>query len=81
MRVAFRDKKFVDKFYYLMNKYHFDNVDPNQAYMNEICEDKIYHLPKEWDAMPRYYPQQSYLQQNQKHSSKNSSYLALNHDH
>ena len=49
---AFRDKKFVDKFYYLMNKYHFDNVDPDQAYMNEICEDKIYHLPKEWDAMP-----------------------------
>lgn len=20
--------------------------------MNEICEDKIYHLPLEWDAMP-----------------------------
>lgn len=49
---AFRDKKFIDKFYYLMNKYHFDNVDPDQAYMNEICEDKIYHLDKEWDAMP-----------------------------
>lgn len=49
---AFRDKHFVDKFYYLLNKYHFDNVDPDQAYMNEICEDKIYHLPKEWDAMP-----------------------------
>lgn len=49
---AFRDKHFVDKFYYLMGKYHFDNVDPDQAYMNEICEDKIYHLPKEWDAMP-----------------------------
>ena len=49
---AFRDKKFVEKFYYLMNKYHFDNVDPDQAYMNEICEDKIYHLDKEWDAMP-----------------------------
>lgn len=49
---AFRDKKFVDKFYYLMEKYHFDNLDPDQAYMNEICEDKIYHLDKEWDAMP-----------------------------
>ncbi|WP_278898360.1 glycosyltransferase family 8 protein [Lactobacillus gallinarum] len=49
---AFRDKHFIDKFYYLMGKYHFDNVDPDQAYMNEICEDKIYHLPKEWDAMP-----------------------------
>lgn len=49
---AFRDKHFVDKFYYLMDKYHFDNIDPDQAYMNEICEDKIYHLPKEWDAMP-----------------------------
>lgn len=49
---AFRDKKFVDKFYYLIKKYNFDDVDPDQAYMNEICEDKIYHLPKEWDAMP-----------------------------
>lgn len=49
---AFRDKHFVDKFYYLIEKYQFDNVDPDQAYMNEICEDKIYHLPKEWDAMP-----------------------------
>lgn len=49
---AFRDKHFIDKFYYLIEKYHFDNVDPDQAYMNEICEDKIYHLPKEWDAMP-----------------------------
>lgn len=49
---AFRDKKFVDKFYSLIEKYHFDNIDPDQAYMNEICEDKIYHLPLEWDAMP-----------------------------
>lgn len=49
---AFRDKHFIDKFFYLMNKYHFDNVDPDQAYMNEICEDQIYHLEKEWDAMP-----------------------------
>ena len=48
----FRDKKFVDKFYSLIEKYHFDNIDPDQAYMNEICEDKIYHLPLEWDAMP-----------------------------
>lgn len=49
---AFRDKKFIDKFFYLMEKYHFDNIDPDQAYMNEMCEDKIYHLPKEWDSMP-----------------------------
>ena len=49
---AFRDKKFVNKFYSLIEKYHFDNIDPDQAYMNEICEDKIYHLPLEWDAMP-----------------------------
>lgn len=48
----FRNKKFVDKFFYLMNKYHFDNIDPDQAYMNEICEDKIYYLSKEWDSMP-----------------------------
>lgn len=49
---AFRDLKFIDRFYYLLKKYQFNNIDPDQAYMNEICEDRIYHLDKEWDAMP-----------------------------
>ena len=49
---AFRDKKFIQRFYYLIEKYHFDNIDLDQAYMNEICENQIYHLPKEWGAMP-----------------------------
>lgn len=49
---AFREKKFIDRFLYLLGKYRFDNVDPDQAYMNEICEDAIYHLDAAWDAMP-----------------------------
>lgn len=49
---AFREKKFIDHFLYLLGKYQFDNIDPDQAYMNEICEDHIYHLNAEWDAMP-----------------------------
>ncbi|QNQ81670.1 glycosyltransferase family 8 protein [Lactobacillus sp. PV012] len=49
---AFREKKFIDRFLYLLGKYQFDNLDPDQAYMNEICEDYIYHLDGKWDTMP-----------------------------
>ena len=32
-----REKKFSQKFLYLLNKYHFDCVDPDQAYLNAMC--------------------------------------------
>ena len=48
----FRDKKFVDRFIHLLTTYQVFTIDPDQSYMNEICEDQIYHLEKEWDAMP-----------------------------
>lgn len=49
---AFRDKKFTDRFYYLINKYNVPTIEPDQSYLNEICEDKIKHLDPGWDAMP-----------------------------
>lgn len=49
---AFRDKKFTERFYYLINKYNVPTIEPDQSYLNEICEDKIKHLDPSWDAMP-----------------------------
>ena len=47
-----RNKKLSDKFLYLLNKYHFENVDPDQAYINFLCNGKIKYLDNAWDAMP-----------------------------
>lgn len=49
---AFRDKKFTERFYYLINKYNVPTIEPDQSYLNEICEDKIKLLDPSWDAMP-----------------------------
>lgn len=49
---AFREKKFTERFYYLINKYNVPTIEPDQSYLNEICEDKIKHLDPSWDAMP-----------------------------
>ena len=47
-----RNKKISDRFLYLFNKYHFENVDPDQAYINFLCNGKIKYLDNTWDAMP-----------------------------
>ena len=47
-----RNKKLSDKFLYLLNKYHFENVDPDQAYINFLWNGKIKYLDNAWDAMP-----------------------------
>ena len=47
-----RNKKISEKFLYLFNKYHFENVDPDQAYINFLCNGKIKYLDNTWDAMP-----------------------------
>lgn len=49
---AFRDKHFIDKFYNLLEKYHFDCIAPDQDYLNEIGDTSILHLDPRWDAMP-----------------------------
>ena len=47
-----REKKLNEKFLYLFNKYHFENVDPDQAYINFLCNGNIKYIDNSWDAMP-----------------------------
>ena len=47
-----REKKFSEKFLYLLNKYHFDTIAPDQDYLNAICVGKVKFLDETWDAMP-----------------------------
>ena len=47
-----REVKFEQHFLYLLNKYHFDTVCPDQDYINAMAYGNILHLPNEWDAMP-----------------------------
>ncbi|MDD6719485.1 MAG: glycosyltransferase family 8 protein [Lactobacillus porci] len=47
-----REKKFLDKFFYLLGKYHFNSIAPDQDYINEICSGQIQYLDPRWDAMP-----------------------------
>ena len=49
---AFREEKFLDKFFYLLGKYHFDCIAPDQDYLNEICSGRIKYVDPKWDAMP-----------------------------
>ena len=37
---------------YLLEKYHFDCIAPDQDYLNEIGDGRILHLDPRWDAMP-----------------------------
>ena len=47
-----REVNFENHFLYLLDKYHFDTVCPDQDYINAMAYGKILHLPNEWDAMP-----------------------------
>ena len=47
-----REVKFEEHFLYLLNKYHFDTVCPDQDYINVMSYGNILHLSNEWNAMP-----------------------------
>ena len=47
-----RELEFDKHFLYLFDKYHFNNVDPDQAYINAMCKGKIKYLDNIWDTMP-----------------------------
>ena len=47
-----RENDFPKKFLYLLDKYHFECVAPDQDYINAMCHDKILYLDKLWDVMP-----------------------------
>lgn len=48
----FRSNHIEEKFVKLITEYDFDLLDPDQAYLNYLCKDKIYDLPNGWNKEP-----------------------------
>lgn len=53
---AFRKEKIESKFIKLITDYDFDLLDPDQAYLNYLCMDKIHVLPNGWNKEPMSLP-------------------------
>ena len=49
---AFRENRIEEKFVKLITEYDFDLLDPDQAYLNYLCNGKIYVLPNGWNKEP-----------------------------
>ena len=48
----YRRNKIENKFLSLITDYDFDLLDPDQAYLNYLCLDKIHILPNGWNKEP-----------------------------
>ena len=48
----FRRHKIEEKFIELITRYDFDLLDPDQAYLNYLCDGKILTLPNGWNKEP-----------------------------
>lgn len=48
----FRKSRIEEKFTYLINKYNFDVIDPDQAYLNFLCKGRIKYLDVSWNRTP-----------------------------
>lgn len=48
----FRQQRIEEKFTYLINKYNFDVIDPDQGYINFLCQGRIKYLPVEFNRTP-----------------------------
>lgn len=48
----FRRERVEERFIDLITRYDFDLLDPDQAYLNYLCRDKIYLLPDSWNKEP-----------------------------
>jgi lipopolysaccharide biosynthesis glycosyltransferase len=48
----FRKNEIERRFIELITRYDFDLLDPDQAYLNYLCEDKIHVLPNGWNKEP-----------------------------
>ena len=46
---AFRENRIEERFVDLITRYDFDLLDPDQAYLNYLCRDKIHYLPNGWN--------------------------------
>lgn len=49
---AFRQHQIEEKFVQLICYYDFDLLDPDQAYLNYLCMEKIHVLPNGWNMEP-----------------------------
>ncbi|MCR4720367.1 MAG: glycosyltransferase family 8 protein [Lachnospiraceae bacterium] len=45
----FRKEKVQEKFLWMLDKYHFDSLAPDQEYLNVICHGKVKYLPNGWN--------------------------------
>ena len=48
LRAAKLDERFLE----LLQRYHFENIAPDQDYLNVLCFGNIHYLDPAWDAMP-----------------------------
>ena len=48
----FRKMRIEERFVELISEYDFDLLDPDQAYLNYLCDGKIYALPSSWNKEP-----------------------------
>lgn len=48
----FREHQIEQKFVELINTYNFDVIDPDQSYINYLCQGHIKYLPFEWNRTP-----------------------------
>lgn len=48
----FRANNIEEKFTELITTHDFDLLDPDQAYLNYLCKNKIYQLPNGWNKEP-----------------------------
>lgn len=53
---AFRKNNVEGDFVKLITEYDFDLLDPDQAYLNYLCRDKIHLLPNGWNKEPMALP-------------------------
>ncbi|MBE5746211.1 MAG: glycosyltransferase family 8 protein [Clostridiales bacterium] len=49
--VKYREEKIKERFVYLLVKYNFETVCPDQDYLNVLCKDKILYIERGWDRM------------------------------
>ena len=49
---ALRACRLDERFLYLLDRYRFENLAPDQDYLNALCHGKIAYLDPSWDAMP-----------------------------
>jgi lipopolysaccharide biosynthesis glycosyltransferase len=52
----FRKNKIEERFIRLITEHDFDLLDPDQAYLNYLCKNKILELPNGWNKEPTAFP-------------------------